>query len=46
MRLNGGLGDITQKNIFICDNLSEKVTAVRACSFNGFWIITLVDSLT
>jgi len=45
MRLNGGLGDITKKNIFLCDNLSEKVTAVRACSFDGFWIITYVDSL-
>ena len=45
MRLNGGLGDVAQKNIFVCDNRSEKVTTVRACSFNGFWIITFVDSL-
>lgn len=45
MRLNGGLGDIAKKNIFLCDNLSEKVTAVHACSFDGYWIITYVDSL-
>ena len=45
MRLNGGLGDIEKKNVYVCNNLSEKVTAIRACSFDGFWIITYVDTL-
>jgi hypothetical protein len=45
MRLNGGLGDIEKKNVYVCSNFSEKVTAVRACNFDGFWIITYEDTL-
>jgi len=45
MRLNDGLGDVEKKNVYVCNNLSEKVTAVRTCSFNGFWIITYVNTL-
>lgn len=40
MRLNGGLGDVTTKNINLLPNASEKVTAVRNNAGTGFWVIT------
>ncbi|MFH2096139.1 MAG: PKD domain-containing protein, partial [Bacteroidota bacterium] len=40
LSLNGGLGDITQKNIPLLPLVSEKVTAVLHQNGNDIWIIT------
>ena len=41
MTQNGGLGDVDplQKNIFLTDFLSEKMTVVRSESIRGYWVI-------
>lgn len=39
MRLNGGLGDVTRKNINIIPLAAEKITAVRLCEGSAYWII-------
>lgn len=56
MTLNGGLGDVTVKNVLLLSPTSEKVTAVRHANNRDIWVIThewnsnrffvyLVDSL-
>lgn len=41
MTLNNGLGDVDplQKNIFLTDFLSEKMTVVRSEAVRGYWVI-------
>jgi gliding motility-associated-like protein len=41
MTLNNGLGDVDplQKNIFLTDFLSEKMTVVRSEAIRGYWVI-------
>ena len=41
MTLNNGLGDVvpSQKNIFLTDFLSEKMTVVRSEAIRGYWVI-------
>jgi gliding motility-associated-like protein len=41
MTLNSGLGDVDplQKNIFLTDFLSEKMTVVRSEAIRGYWVI-------
>jgi len=41
LTLNGGLGDVvpSQKNIFLTDFLSEKMTVVRSEAIRGYWVI-------
>src|SRR5688572_802410 len=38
--LNGGLGDVTLKNIPLITPVSEKVTATRHCNGRDIWVIT------
>jgi gliding motility-associated-like protein len=41
MTLDGGLGDITSKNINLLQNCSEKITAVlKDCATQSIWVIT------
>lgn len=40
MSLNGGLGDVTSKNIVLLANSSEKLTAVNHRNQNDVWVIT------
>lgn len=41
MRLNGGLGDVSAKNLFMAagDTIAEKCTAIRHCNGKDWWII-------
>ena len=41
MTLNNGLGDVDslQKNIFLTDFLTEKMTVVRSEAIRGYWVI-------
>jgi hypothetical protein len=41
MNLNGGLGDVAAKNLFMAagDTISEKATAIRHCNGKDWWII-------
>jgi hypothetical protein len=41
MNLNGGLGDVAAKNLFMADGdtISEKATAIRHCNGKDWWII-------
>ncbi len=41
MTQNGGLGDVDplQKNVFLTDFLSEKMTVVRSEAIRGYWVI-------
>ena len=38
--LNGGLGAVTQKNINLLNNSSEKITAVSTFDNTGYWVVT------
>lgn len=40
MSLNGGLGDITQKNNQLITPTTEKLSAAKHCNGKDFWIIT------
>ena len=40
MNLDGGLGDITQKNTRLIAPTTEKLSAARHCNGKDFWIIT------
>lgn len=40
MTLNGGLGDVTLKNISMHTPSCEKITAVRHCNGQDVWVIT------
>jgi len=42
MSLNNGLGDVTEKNVFLVgsQNAREKITSVRGEECNTFWVIT------
>ncbi|MCX6270591.1 MAG: T9SS type A sorting domain-containing protein [Bacteroidetes bacterium] len=39
MTLNNGLGDVTDKNIFIADSVTEKLATVRDAAGTGYWIV-------
>jgi len=39
MTLNGGLGDVTVKNIPLASPVVEKITAVRHCNGRDVWVI-------
>lgn len=41
MNLNNGLGDVDplQKNIFLTDFLTEKITLIRSEAIRGYWVI-------
>ncbi len=42
MRLNGGDGAITQKNVQLLEDCSEKIAAIiKDCADQSFWVITL-----
>ncbi|MEZ4795884.1 MAG: T9SS type B sorting domain-containing protein [Flavobacteriaceae bacterium] len=44
MALDGGLGDITLKNINLLQNCSEKITAVlKDCASQSIWVITFAS---
>lgn len=38
MTLNGGLGDVTTKNVLVLNNVTEKVTGVWQLGTNNYWI--------
>jgi len=40
MTLDGGLGDVTTKNVPLRTPMTEKLTAVQSTSFNGYWLIS------
>jgi len=40
MTLNGGLGDVTTKNIQLHTPSTEKITAVKHATLNAYWVIT------
>jgi PKD repeat protein len=40
IRLNGGLGDVTLKNVVLSTPSSERLTAVRGADGNSYWVIT------
>ncbi|MBU1720852.1 MAG: hypothetical protein KKA07_17430, partial [Bacteroidetes bacterium] len=37
---DGGMGDVTTKNILLSDNMTEKITAVAHCNGTDIWVIT------
>ncbi|WP_412985881.1 T9SS type B sorting domain-containing protein [Pontimicrobium sp. IMCC45349] len=39
MSLDGGFGDVTQKNTLLLSNSSEKITGVKAQDGSGYWIV-------
>jgi gliding motility-associated-like protein len=39
MNLDGGRGDVTQKNILLFKNTTEKVTAVHHANGNDIWVV-------
>ncbi len=39
MSLDGGLGDLVEKNISISNNVLEKITAIEHCNGVDYWII-------
>ena len=39
MRLNGGLGDVTQKNVLLARGTTEQMTAIRHCNGRDVWLI-------
>ena len=45
LTLNGGLGDITSKNINLLQDSSEKISAVlKDCESKSIWVITFANS--
>ena len=40
MNLNGGLGEVTSKNIMLDASATEKMTAVKHCNNKDIWLIT------
>ncbi|MEI8205173.1 MAG: PKD domain-containing protein, partial [Bacteroidota bacterium] len=40
INLNNGLGKIIEKNIFITDSTTERVTVIKHCNGKDYWIIT------
>ena len=38
IRRDGGLGEVTDKNIHLADNIFEKITAVQNCNRRDVWI--------
>lgn len=39
MKLNGGFGDVTQKNIVLDADVTEHVTATADCDQGGWWVV-------
>ena len=44
MSLNGGFGGVTNKNINLITQGSEKLTAVSALDESGYWVVTHADN--
>ncbi|MBX2965161.1 MAG: gliding motility-associated C-terminal domain-containing protein [Cyclobacteriaceae bacterium] len=40
MSVDGGLGDVTQKNILLFKNTTEKITAVHHANGHDVWVVT------
>lgn len=40
MRADNGLGDVTKKNEFLLNDITEHLTATNDCRGDGWWIIT------
>lgn len=40
MSHNAGLGDITLKNVLLCDSTTEKLTATRSTNGTDVWVLT------
>ena len=39
MSLNSGLGRVTAKDLFLSNLVTEKLTAIKSTSFNGYWVV-------
>lgn len=39
MRLQGGLGDVTTKNVFLVDSATEKITAIKHINCRDIWVV-------
>ena len=39
MRLDNGLGGVTDKDLFLSNEVTEKLTAIKSTSFNGYWVV-------
>jgi len=39
MSLNSGLGGVTAKDLFLSNLVTEKLTAIKSTSFNGYWVV-------
>ena len=40
LSLDGGFGDVTEKNVFIANIGQEAITAIRHCNLVDFWLVT------
>lgn len=40
MSLNGAMGDVTTKNIFLHDTVTEKLTALQHANGQDYWVLT------
>lgn len=40
MSLNNGLGDVVKKNVFLTNNVDDKITAVKTTDGSSVWVIT------
>lgn len=40
MSLDGGRGDVTEKNIALLNNGTEKIAATRHCNGRDYWVVT------
>lgn len=39
MALNGGRGDVTEKNVMLLDSATEMLNATRSCDGLGYWVL-------
>lgn len=39
IRLDNGLGGVTAKDLFLSNLVTEKLTAIKSTSFNGYWVV-------
>ncbi|TVR81364.1 MAG: T9SS C-terminal target domain-containing protein [Chitinophagaceae bacterium] len=44
MNLEGGLGDVVQKNVPLAANANEGVTAIRHANGDDYWIVTHINN--
>lgn len=40
LRLNGGTGDVTLKNVELMDTATEQLTATRHCNGRDYWVVS------